>query len=78
MHLKVMNKCTNKSFDGMLKLLKLAFPKMDLVYSHYEAKKLTMKMGLGYQSIHVCKNDFALFWNENSAKETRHVCAESR
>ncbi|KAL5574711.1 hypothetical protein UlMin_016410 [Ulmus minor] len=38
--------------------------------SHYEAKKLMTKMGLGYQSIHVCKNDCALFWNENSMSET--------
>ena len=58
MHLKVLNKWTNKSFD---ELLKLAFPKIDLVESHYEAKKLMMKMGLGYRSIHVCKNDCALF-----------------
>ncbi|KAL5583241.1 hypothetical protein UlMin_015683 [Ulmus minor] len=78
MHLKVMNKWTNKSFDELLKLLKLAFPKMDLVESHYEAKKLMTKMGLGYQSIHVCKNDCALFWNENSTSETCPVCSESR
>ncbi|KAL5556601.1 hypothetical protein UlMin_038837 [Ulmus minor] len=74
----VMNKWTNKSFDELLKLLKLAFPKMDLVESHYEAKKLMTKMGLGYQSIHVCKNDCALFWNENSTLETCPVCSESR
>ncbi|KAL5572352.1 hypothetical protein UlMin_021949 [Ulmus minor] len=78
MHLKVMNKWTNKSFDELLKLLKLAFPKMDLVEWHYEAKKLMTKMGLGYQSIHVCKNDCALFWNENSMSETCPVCFESR
>ncbi|KAL5563670.1 hypothetical protein UlMin_033417 [Ulmus minor] len=78
MHLKVMNKWMNKSFDELLKLLKLAFPKMDLVESHYEAKKLMTKMGLGYQSIHVCKNDCALFWNENSMSETCPVCSESR
>ncbi|KAL5555616.1 hypothetical protein UlMin_037852 [Ulmus minor] len=78
MHLKVMNKWTNKSFDELLKLLKLAFPKMDLVESHYEAKKLMTKMGLGYQSIHVCKNDCALLWNENSMSETCPVCFESR
>ncbi|KAL5582292.1 hypothetical protein UlMin_014734 [Ulmus minor] len=74
----VMNKWTNKSFDELLKLLKLAFPKIDLVESHYEAKRLMTKMGLGYQSIHVCKNDCALFWNENSMSETCSVCSESR
>ena len=60
-HLKVMNKWTNKLFDELLKLLKLAFPKMDLIDSYYEAKRLMMKMGLGYHSIHVCKNDCSLF-----------------
>ena len=78
MHLKVMNKWTNKSFDELLKLLKLAFPKIDLVDSHYGAKRLMKKMDLGYKSIHVCKNDCALFWNENSSKETCLVYSESR
>ncbi|KAL5564918.1 hypothetical protein UlMin_028082 [Ulmus minor] len=78
MHLKVLNKWTNKSFDELLKLLKLAFPKIDLVESHYEAKKLMTKMGLGYSSIHVCKNDCVLFWKENSLKDTCPVCSESR
>ncbi|KAL5565184.1 hypothetical protein UlMin_028348 [Ulmus minor] len=78
MHLKVLNKWTNKSFDELLKFLKLAFPKIDLVESHYEAKKLMTKMGLGYSSIHVCKNDCALFWKENSLKDTCPVCSENQ
>ena len=61
MHLKVMSKWTNKLFDELLKLLKLTFSKIDLIDSHYEAKKLMAKMGLGYKSIHMCKNDCALF-----------------
>ena len=61
MHLKVMSKWTDKSFDELLKLLKLVFPKINLVNSHYKAKKMMLKMGLGYTSIHVCKNDSALF-----------------
>ena len=68
MHLKMLNKWTNTSFNELFKLLKLAFPKIDLVNSHYEVKKLMTKMGLGYRSIHVCKNDCALFWKENSLK----------
>ncbi|KAL5581544.1 hypothetical protein UlMin_013986 [Ulmus minor] len=66
MHLKVLNKWTNKSFDELLKLLKLAFPKINLVESHYKAKKLMTKMGLGYSSIY-----------ENSLKDTCPVCSES-
>ena len=59
-------------------MLKLVFPKINLVESHYEAKKLMTKMGLGYRSIHVCKNDCALFWKENSLKDTYPVYSESR
>ena len=74
MHLKVLNKWINNSINELLKFLKLAFPKIDLVDSHYEARKLMTKMGLVYRSIHVCKNDRALFWNENSLKEIRPIC----
>ena len=74
-HLKVMSKWTNKSFD---ELLKLAFLKIDLINSHYTAKKLMTKMDLGYKSIYVSKNDFALFWNEKSSKEKCHMCSNSR
>ena len=77
-HLKVLNKWTNNSFDELLKFLKLAFPKIDLVDSHYKAKKLMMKMSFVYRSIHVCKNDCALFWKENSLKESCPVFSESR
>ena len=77
MHIKVMKKWTNKSFDELLKLLKQAFPKIDLVDSHYQAKKMMTKLGFGYRSIHVCKNEYTLFWNENSSKETCPVCSKS-
>ena len=36
------------------------------------------KLGLGYESIHVCKNDCALFWKENASKEICPICSESR
>ncbi|KAL2542697.1 Uncharacterized protein Adt_03675 [Abeliophyllum distichum] len=78
MHLKVVNKWTNKSVDGLLKLLKSAFPKINLVDSHYEAKKLMSKLGLEYKCIHVCRNDCTLFWKENVDKEICPVCYESR
>ena len=39
MHLKVLNKWTSNSFDELLKLLKLAFSKIDLVNSYYEASE---------------------------------------
>ena len=79
MHLKVLNKWTNKSFDMLLKLLKEAFPEgCNLPDSHYAAKKKLAQLGLGYESIHVCKNDCSLFWKEHAQKEQCPICNESR
>lgn len=52
-HVKVMNKWTNKSFNELIKLLKLTFLKIDLIDSRYEVKKLMRKMGLEYKFSHV-------------------------
>ena len=50
----------------MLKLLKDAFSDGNkLPTSHYELKKLLSKLGLSYETIHVCKYDCTLFWKEN-------------
>ena len=62
MHLKVSNKWTNKSFDLLIKLLKVELPKGNrLPVSHYDAKKKMMKLGLGYKLIHGWKYDCTLF-----------------
>ena len=62
MHLKVIHKWTNKSFDSLLKLLKDTFPADNKIpRSHYDAKKWMSKLGLGYESIHICQYDSALF-----------------
>ncbi|KAD4586129.1 hypothetical protein E3N88_23730 [Mikania micrantha] len=79
MHIKVINKWTNSSFDQLLEFLRVAFPKENKIpASHYEAKKKLRKIGLGYQSIHACINDCALFWKENSLMQNCPVCNESR
>ena len=33
---------------------------------------------LGYEVIHACKYDCALFWKENKAYDMCHLCGESR
>ena len=79
MHIKVMNKWTNKSFDDLLKLLKKSHPVDNKIpNSHYEAKMKLHKLGLGYESIHVCQYDCALFWKENACRDTCPICEESR
>lgn len=78
-HMKAMNKWSDTSFDQLLELLKSAFPKDNKVpSSHYEAKKMMKKIGLGYESIHACKNDCCLFWKENSDLQSCPTCGESR
>ncbi|XP_062085438.1 uncharacterized protein LOC133791534 [Humulus lupulus] len=79
MHFKVLGKIPNKIFDGILELLEDAFPSPNKIpKSHYAAKRLMRKLGLGYESIHVCKNDCALFWKENAGKHTCPICGEDR
>ncbi|XP_062114422.1 uncharacterized protein LOC133825508 [Humulus lupulus] len=79
LHLKVRGKIPNKIFDELLKLLKLAFPKGNKIPStYYEAKLRLQKLGLGYESIHVCEHDCCLFYKEHSTKETCPICGSSR
>ncbi|KAG6497412.1 hypothetical protein ZIOFF_045311 [Zingiber officinale] len=78
MHVKVLNKWSNKSFDMLLKLMKQAFPQAILPNSHYEAKRKLHEMGLGYESIHVYEHDCALFWKENVGFENCPIYGSSR
>lgn len=79
MHMKVMNKWTDSSFDQLLEFLRFAFPKNNKVpSSNYEAKKTMKKLGLGYESIHACKNDCCLFWKENDDMQSCPICGECR
>ncbi|XP_023771177.1 uncharacterized protein LOC111919836 [Lactuca sativa] len=78
MHVKATCKMTNVSMDMILKLLSEAFKDTIIRKTHYEAKKYLRTLGLGYESIHACKNDCALFWKENSELQSCPVCGASR
>nr|XP_043615861.1 uncharacterized protein LOC122587759 [Erigeron canadensis] len=78
-HMKAINHWTDSSFDQLLEFFKFVLPKENKVpKSQYEAKKLMNKVGLGYQSIHACKNDCCLFWKHNEKEEKCPRCKESR
>ncbi|GJR70495.1 uncharacterized protein Tco_0016560 [Tanacetum coccineum] len=65
-HIKVFHKMTDTCFDDTMEFLIKCFPKGAKVpKSHYEAKKSMKKVGLGYESIHACVNDYCLFWEKN-------------
>ena len=79
MHLKVINKCSNHFFDGLLELLVDAMPEGTMLpKSYYEAKAKLRSLGLGYETIDVCKDDCALFWKENADLESCPICGTSR
>ncbi|XP_066324074.1 uncharacterized protein [Miscanthus floridulus] len=51
----------NTTFSTMLKLLSLGYPQSELPKSYDEAKKYLGELGLGFENIHVCKNNYVLF-----------------
>ncbi|XP_028110420.1 uncharacterized protein LOC114308923 [Camellia sinensis] len=80
LHIKVLNKWSNKSFDMLLGILKDLLPESDqkVPWTLYEAKKFLRDLGLGYVPIHACKYDCALFWKENANLENCSICKEPR
>ena len=44
----------------------------------YDAKKFLRDLGLGYETIHSCKNDCALFWKESANLEKCPTCDACR
>ncbi|XXG42245.1 hypothetical protein AAC387_Pa01g2566 [Persea americana] len=79
MHVKIINRWSNKSFDMNLELIKAALPISEtLPKSYYEAKKYMRDLGLGYVPIHACKYDCAFFWREHEHKLNYPECGEPR
>uniref|UniRef100_A0A251RXL6 Putative transposase-associated domain-containing protein n=1 Tax=Helianthus annuus TaxID=4232 RepID=A0A251RXL6_HELAN len=78
MNVKVTCKMTNVSMDMILNLFSRALKDANLPKNHYEAKKYLRTLGLGYESIHACKHDCALFWKENAELQNCPVCGTSR
>ncbi|XP_024155882.1 uncharacterized protein LOC112163849 [Rosa chinensis] len=78
-HCKVDNLWTNKSVDTLLQMMKKMCPKPNNIpESYYACKKILKGIGLGYETIHVCKHDCALFYKENEGKDKCPVCNEPR
>ena len=79
MHIKVLNRWSDKSFDMLLQVLVDAFPeRSNIPKTYYDVKKMLRDLGLGYDSIHACKYDCALFWKENETLDKCPVCDEPR
>ncbi|KAI3472558.1 hypothetical protein Pfo_029196 [Paulownia fortunei] len=89
---KVIYQCLNKHIDCTnfsafsflvklmhVKVLNETFSKPNAIpSSHYKAKNMLRELGLGYESIHACKNNFILFLDEHEGKDTCPTCKKSR
>ena len=54
-----------KSFTELLVLLKKVLPENNmLLKNHYEAKKILCPIGMKYQKIYACTNDYILYRNQ--------------
>jgi hypothetical protein len=62
-NLKCVGGLSNKIFSDLLEFIIQLLPACDdtLPDNTYEAKKFLSDMGLGYEKIHVCRNDCMLF-----------------
>ena len=79
LHIKLINKWSDKSLTMLLQLLKDAFPSgAKIPKNHDEAEKIIRDLGLGYEKIHVCKNDCVLFWKEYKSKDKCPSCKAPR
>ena len=78
LYVKSYGQITNRSFDLFMQLLCTALPWVDFPKSYADAKSVLSEVGLGYQTIHVCKFDCALFWGDHKDDTHCHVCGLSR
>src|SRR3989337_1717365 len=78
LHNKSYNRITNRAFNQFVELISAAFPHADIPKSYTEAKNILSEVGLGYETIHVCKFDCALFWGQHANKSHCPECGTSR
>ena len=78
-HMKSFYRISNTAFSAILKLLGKAFPAVNTVPKSYDdAKKLLRRLGLGYESIHVCLNNCVLFRKQYAELDHCPFCETSR
>lgn len=78
-HIKCRFELPNESFDMILKLVKEALPEGEtLPNSLRESQKIIEGLGLKYEKIDACPNDYMLFWKEKAKDEECSICHASR
>lgn len=77
-HIKCISRISDKGMSMIIDLLKEAFEHAKLPDSFSDLKTTIRKLGLTYETIHVCPNDCMLYWREDASRETCKVCEKSR
>nr|GFA11593.1 hypothetical protein [Tanacetum cinerariifolium] len=71
--------CSDKFFTELLGLLKKMLPAgNEMVEKNYQAKKVMKLMGSGYKKIHVCINNFLLYWKDDKDLTACRTCGISK
>jgi hypothetical protein len=68
----------NTAFSTMMKVLSEGYPQSELPISYDGTKNYLRELGLGFENIHVCKNNCVLFRKDNADLNECPVCNESR
>jgi hypothetical protein len=79
LHMKSFYRISNTAFSLILKLMAEAFPTLNTVPKLYDdATKFLRRLGLGYDSIHVCLNNCVLFRKQYAELDHCPFCETSR
>ena len=78
LHIKSYYRFCNVGFNAILQLLTTEFPNTTIPKSYDEALSIIRKLGLGYDSIHVCPNNCVLFRKEYKDYDKCPICDASR
>ena len=78
LYVKVYGRITNRAFNLFMELLCATLPNVDFPKSYVDAKRVLYEVGLGYETIHVCKFDCFLYWGDHKDDTHCHVCGLSR
>jgi hypothetical protein len=77
--MKASNNWSDKGFNELVQFLRDLLPKDNVLPQiTYHAKKIGCPLGLKVEKIHVCRNDYMLFHNDDAMLEECHICGSSR
>ncbi|KAK1613857.1 hypothetical protein QYE76_019374, partial [Lolium multiflorum] len=78
LHVKSFYRMSNAALNGILHLLAIQYPKSSIPKNYDEALSIIGRLGLGYESIHVCPNNCVLFRKTYAKLDKCPKCDASR